>query len=429
MRISSRDRLEIVLSTIEAELRRVEFTAVYPEAARSSADAADDRHRRGISIGPLDGLIVTIKDLFDIAGEVTNAGASVRRHAPAAIEDAKIVSALRLAGAVILAKTNMSEFAFSGVGINRSFGTPPNSLNPMLVPGGSSSGAAVSVANGSAEIAIGTDTGGSCRIPAALNGIVGFKPSHGLLSTRGCFPLAPSLDTVGPLARTVAGCSEAVRALAKRPLDPLSPRDPHDLNLGIARGAFYAEIDSSTEEVMEHAIDRLSHAGVRVTELNVDDMWQDMLAAFPAPLVTIEASAVHREGMRASREEYDPRVADRIQLGASVLAADYLVGMQVRDRLISQMKERIGAFDGLVTPTVPILAPRIDDLEADVERFHRVNRLLLRNTTFGNLFDLCAVSLPLAVGADRSGGLMLQTTAGRDISLLSTAATLERILS
>lgn len=429
MSLSVRDKLELVLSEIESDSSRVEFTAVYPDTARSSADAADDRRRHGKSIGPLDGRIVTIKDLFDVAGEITTAGAGARRHAPMATRDADIVTGLRLAGAVIVAKTNMSEFAFSGVGINRSFGTPPNSLDPTLIPGGSSSGAAVSVATGSAEFAIGTDTGGSCRIPAALNGIVGFKPSRGLLPIGGCFPLAPSLDAIGPLAHTVAGCAEAVHALATQQLAPLSLPSPRELHLGVARGAFYAEMDQPIEDAMEHAIDRLVRAGVRVTEVNVDTLWREMLAAFPAPLVTIEASAVHRDGMRTSRGQYDPRVADRIELGASVLAADYLVGMHVRNRLMSKMIDWISPFDGLITPTVPILAPRIDDLEADVERFHKANRLLLRNTTFANLFDLCAVSLPLAVGADRSGGLMLHKAAGQDMSLLSIAATLERILS
>src|SRR3954462_13612488 len=222
---SSRDRLEQALAKIadpKGEGARACLTA-YADAARAAADAADARAGAGISLGSMDGAIVSIKDLFDVAGEPTRAGSRILADAPPAKTDAPIVRRLRAAGAVIVAKTNMTEFAFSGVGMNPHYGTPGNPADRARVPGGSSSGAAVAAADQMCDIAIGTDTGGSTRIPAALCGIVGFKPSQWRVPTEGAFPLSFTLDSIGPLARSVEACAKADAVMAAEDYAPLVP--------------------------------------------------------------------------------------------------------------------------------------------------------------------------------------------------------------
>ena len=230
---SARDRLEAVLSRLaERAAGEKVFTKLYPDAARAAADATDARRKAGIALGPLDGEIVSIKDLLDVGGEPTLAGSLLRRTAAPAQKDAPVVQRLRQAGAVIIGKTNMTEFAFSGIGLNATFGTPGSAVDKTRIPGGSSSGAAVSVAEGSSELTVGTDTGGSCRIPAAFNGITGMKPTHKTVPDAGCFPLAPSLDSIGPLARDVAGCARLLSVLADRPFDLADGLSPARIRLG-----------------------------------------------------------------------------------------------------------------------------------------------------------------------------------------------------
>src|SRR5262249_53416203 len=224
--ISARERLDASLARIDdpkGEGARACLT-VYREQAKAAAEAADARARAGISLGPLDGTIISIKDLFDVAGEITRAGSKVlAEEAKGAVADAPVVHRLRAAGAVIIAKTNMTEFAYSGIGANPHFGTPGNPSDRKRVPGGSSSGAAVAAADGMCEIAIGTDTGGSCRIPAALCGIVGYKPSRQRIPTTGAFPLSYSIDSIGPIARSVGAVGRAGAVLANENYWPLTP--------------------------------------------------------------------------------------------------------------------------------------------------------------------------------------------------------------
>ncbi|WP_332680658.1 amidase family protein, partial [Bosea sp. (in: a-proteobacteria)] len=291
-----------VRDALEANLARIGdgapvFTRLLTETARAEADAADRRLEAGLRLSPIDGTIVSVKDLFDVRGETTWAGSSILRGAAPATQDAPIVARLRRAGAVIVGKTNMSEFAFSGVGLNGSFGTPGNALDASRVPGGSSSGAAVSVAQGSSELTVGTDTGGSCRIPAALNGITGMKPTHAFVPAEGCFPLAPSLDTVGPLARDVAGCARLLAVLADKPFDLAEGLSPGRSRVGVARGGFLAEAEPAVAKAYEAAIERVIRLGIAVEPVDLDGLWKEMLAASPVPIVTVEAAAVHREIM------------------------------------------------------------------------------------------------------------------------------------
>jgi aspartyl-tRNA(Asn)/glutamyl-tRNA(Gln) amidotransferase subunit A len=427
--LSTRDRLEQALERIadpKGEGARACLT-VYAAAARAAADAADARTAHGVSLGPLDGAIVSIKDLFDVAGEPTRAGSKILAgEAKPAGADAPVVRRLRAAGAVIVAKTNMTEFAFGAVGVNPHFGTPGNPRDRARVPGGSSSGAAVAVADGMCEIAIGSDTGGSVRIPAALCGIVGFKPSRRRISTEGAFPLSTTLDSIGPLARSVADCANADAAMAGDEFSPLEPVPLVGLRLGVAQGFPLQDLDATVGPAFAAAIERLDRAGVRITEETVpllDDMRE---ANAYGGIVPAEACAIHGDRLKRRAADFDPNVRARIERGCAVSAADYIRMLQARERMVRAMDRRLASLDALVMPTVPIVAPTIAEV-ADAKLYAARNAALLRNTSIGNFFDLCGVSLPLA--AALPAGLMLLGRNGADSMLLRIAAAVEALFA
>jgi aspartyl-tRNA(Asn)/glutamyl-tRNA(Gln) amidotransferase subunit A len=425
---SCRDRLEHALFRIaepDGEGKRACLT-VYPEAARGAADAADARAAQGISLGPLDGAIVSIKDLFDVAGEPTRAGSKVlAEEAAPALADAPVVRRLRAAGAVIIAKTNMTEFAFSGIGTNPHYGTPGNPHDRARVPGGSSAGAAVAVADGMCEIAIGSDTGGSTRIPAALCGIVGFKPSRQRVPTEGAFPLSYSLDSIGPLAGSVADCAKADAIMAGEEFVPLEPVAVSGLRLGIAQGAPLEMMDSTVSRAFTAAVARLESAGARLTHETLtllDDMREVNGKGGLAPP---EAGAIHRERIERRGADIDPNVRVRIERGCAVSAADYIAMTRARATLERAMDQRLAGLDALLMPTTPIVAPTMAEVAHQKDFFAR-NALLLRNTAIANFFDLCAISLPLP--AALPVGLMLVVRNGTDRDLFRIAATIAELV-
>jgi aspartyl-tRNA(Asn)/glutamyl-tRNA(Gln) amidotransferase subunit A len=427
---SIRDLLEQALSRIAdpaGEGKRACLT-VYADTARASADAADARAKAGKALGPLDGAIVSIKDLYDVAGEVTRAGSKVLAdEGLVASADAPAVKRLREAGAVIVAKTNMSEFAFSGVGANPHFGTPGNPFDRARVPGGSTSGGAVAVADGMCEIAIGTDTGGSTRIPAALCGLVGWKPSKQRLPTDGAFPLSFTLDSIGPIAKSVAECALADAVMAGEAPPALEPAPLAGLRFGIWHGMPFEGIDETVSAAWSAALGKLGQAGVRFSDEAislVDDMMQVNAKGGFAPT---EAFAIHRERLKHRGAGVDPFIRVRIERGGSVPAFDYIEMAETRRRLVRAMDARLEALDVLVLPTTPIVAPRIAEV-AESEGFGRKNALLLRNTNPVNFFDLCAISLPLPRRNGLSTGLMLVGRNGADRRLFSIAAAVEKCL-
>jgi aspartyl-tRNA(Asn)/glutamyl-tRNA(Gln) amidotransferase subunit A len=432
--LSSRDRLEQALVRIAdptGEGAKACLT-VYTEAARAAADAADARAKTGVSLGPLDGTIVSIKDLFDVAGEPTRAGSKIlaEEAAPAAA-DAPVVRRLRAAGAVIVAKTNMTEFALGAIGANPHFGTPGNPRDRARIPGGSSSGAAVTVGGGMAEIAIGSDTGGSVRIPAALCGIVGFKPSRQRVPTTGAFPLSTSLDSIGPLARSVADCAKAFAVMADAAMEgedftPLAAASFSGLRFGVVQGFPLENLDATVSQAFAAATERLRHAGVRVTDEAVsllDDMRQ--VNAYGG-IVQPEACAIHRDRLKRRAADIDPNVRVRIERGCAMSAADYIGMLYARERLVRAMDGWLAGFDALIMPTAGIVAPTIAEV-AEPEVFGARNSMLLRNTSIGNFFDLCGVSLPLP--APLPVGLMLLARNGHDHALLRIAAGVETLFA
>lgn len=406
------------------------FTQVYDAPALAAAAAADARAAAGITLGPLDGRIVSIKDLFDVAGEATTAGSRVLRDAPPAARDAVIVQRLRAAGAVIIGKTNMTEFAFSGIGINPHYGTPGNARDATRIPGGSSAGAGVAVARGMCEIAIGSDTGGSVRIPAAFNGVTGFKPTQARVSREGAFPLSFSLDTVGPLARSVSDCAQADAVLSGQPAQPLAARAVAGLRVGLPRGLLFSQTDDQVLAAFEAGVAALQSARARVSDLALDEL---LGAPFrlqeQGTLIAAEAAHIHGALLAAGREsELDALVLSRLRRGETIAAAHYVGVQQARARLQPQLDATIADLDILLLPTVPVIAPTIASLD-DEDLFHRTNMLVLRNPSVFNFYDLPAVSLPLPrQRGEMPAGWMLVGKRNADRELLAVAAALEQFL-
>ncbi|HTU60222.1 MAG TPA: amidase [Polyangiales bacterium] len=425
MTSSSRDRTEQALALIadtQGEGQRSCLT-VYAEQARSAADAADARRRAGSVLGPLDGVVITIKDLFDVQGEVTRAGSpALARASQPAAADAPVVARLRAAGAVIAAKTNMTELAFSGVGANPHFGTPGNPYDRTRVPGGSTSGGAVACADGIGEIAIGTDTGGSTRIPAALCGLVGFKPTQRRISTDGAHALSPSLDSVGPIARTVQQCAQADAVLAADSGNALAAISLAGLRVGVVQGIVLDELDAQVASAFERSVQRLRDA--RLSDVTLGALTHIDAVAQRGGIAPREAYDVHRALMSSAADAIDPNVRVRIQGGAAVSDEAHRANLAERARAIALMDHVFDDYDVLVLPTTPIVAPTHAAV-ATSEGFAKHNRLLLRNTAIANFLDLCAISLPAPDPGPLPCGVMLFGRSGADHTLLSAALAVE----
>lgn len=426
----SRDRLEQSLSKISdpnGEGARACLT-LYAESARKAADAADARAKSGSTLGPLDGAILSVKDLFDIKGEVTRAGSRMleKRSKPVAA-DAVIVSRLRDAGAVIVAKTNMTEFAYSGIGTNPHFGTPGNPADRARVPGGSSSGAAVAVGDGFCEIGIGSDTGGSTRIPAAFCGVTGFKPTVKRVPRDGAFPLSFTLDSVGPIARSVADCANADAVMAGETLAPLAAVDLGNVCAGFAQGLPLESLDDTVGKTLAQVLAKLAPHW-KGSDVTLDALEFMHAANARGGIVPPEAYAIHRDLMKEDADGLDPNVRARLARSVNAGAADYILAMQDRTHGIAKMDAVFDRFDVLVMPTTPIVAPTINEV-ATPDGFTAKNTLALRNTSIGNFFDLCAISLPVRLGNALPVGLMLVGRRGDDRRLLAIAAAVERQLT
>lgn len=427
---SSSERLEAALARIDdpkGEGARACLT-VYRAQAKAAAEAADARAKAGVTLGALDGAIVSIKDLFDVQGEVTRAGSKlVAEEGQPADADAPVVRRLRSAGAVVVAKTNMSEFAFSGVGANPHYGTPGNPADRARVPGGSTSGGAVAVGDGMCEIAIGSDTGGSTRIPAALCGIVGFKPSRQRISTAGAFPLSFSLDSIGPMAKTVADCAKADAVMAGEAFSAVEPAPLAGLRVGVAQGLPLDALDDTVAQRFPAALKLLEKAGARLSDeaLPLIDRMAEVNAK--GGLAPPEALMIHRDRLARRGDVVDPNVRARIERAAKISAADYVAMQQARAALVAAMDARLADIDVLVSPTTPIVAPTIAEME-ERETFARKNGLLLRNTSIWNFFDCCAISLPLPRDGGLPTGLMLIGRNGHDRRLFRIAAAVEKQL-
>jgi aspartyl-tRNA(Asn)/glutamyl-tRNA(Gln) amidotransferase subunit A len=406
---------------------RRSFTRIYAERARAVAEAQDRLRAAGTVLSPLAGIPVSVKDLFDVAGEPTMAGSKALRDAPPATEDAPIVTRLRAAGAIIIGKTNMTEFAYSAVGINPHYGTPGNPHDRECIPGGSSSGAAVSVADGCAAVAIGSDTGGSVRIPAALCGLVGFKPTQSRVPREGAVPLSTTLDSIGPLARSVADCAIVDAILAgERPELP-EPLPPSALRLAIPQTQMLDALEPAIAAAFARACSALSAAGARLVDLPLRELGELPGLNKEGGFSAAEAYRWHAPLLERRFDEYDPRVGSRILRGRAMSAVHYLDIQARRAALIAAVGHALRGFDAMLFPTLPIVAPPIAAFAADAE-YTRLNLLLLRNPTVINQLDGCAITLPMQIPGAAPCGLMLSGVRGTDKALLAMASGIEPVL-
>ncbi|MBB4383525.1 aspartyl-tRNA(Asn)/glutamyl-tRNA(Gln) amidotransferase subunit A [Bradyrhizobium sp. CIR48] len=405
------------------------FLHVDKDAALAAADAMDGLRKAKAAPSRYAGIPISIKDLFDIKGQVTRAGSRALDDSPPAEQDAATVARLRRAGFVVIGRTNMTEFAYSGIGINPHYGTPKGAWNRAEghVPGGSSAGAAVSVLDGMAHGALGTDTGGSCRIPAAFNGIVGYKPTQRRVPLDGSVPLSFSLDSIGPLARSVSCCAILDAVLANEPIAPLKPRPIQGMRLAVPTTIALDDLDAEVAETFERALKTLSDHGAIIERIEMAEFHDIGPMNAKGGFAASESYAWHRYLITAKGDVYDPRVSVRIMRGEAQSAADYIDLLNERRSLIARVNARIAPYDALVLPTTPNTPPKIADL-ADDKAFTRENIRALRNCTLINMIDGCAISLPAHRQGDVPVGLMLAGAGGTDHRIFELAAGMEAVI-
>lgn len=430
--ITSRTLIEDALAKIadpDGEGRRT-FIKIHADQARARADAADRLRAHGRIPTPYAGIPIALKDLFDIAGEPTPAGSTILADAPAAKANAPVVARMLAAGFIPVGRVNMTEFAFSGLGINPHYGTPtsPWDRAAQRIPGGSSSGTAVAVADGMVAAGLGTDTGGSCRIPAAFCGITGYKPTARRIPITGVLPLAPSLDSVGPLAPSVACCAAIDAILAGQTPAASVPFPLNGLRLAVPENMVLDHMDDTVAAAFDQALSTLSAAGARIEKTRFPDFAELPTVNGKGGLAASEAYDWHRHLLATKGAGYDPRIRVRIARGERMNAADYIDVLNARIRLIASFDRATAPYDCVLMPTVPIVAPRIADLD-DERAYNTINMLVLRNTALGNFFDRCAISLPCHREGEASVGLMLMGETMGDSRLFSIATAVEAALA
>jgi len=405
------------------------FIHVDKEAALHAADAMDRLRKANAAPSPYAGIPVSIKDLFDIKGQVTRAGSRALEDSAPAEADAPVVARLRRAGFIVIGRTNMTEFAYSGIGINPHYATPKSAWNRGVghVPGGSSSGAAVSITDQMAYGALGTDTGGSCRIPAAFNGIVGYKPTQRRVPLDGGVPLSFSLDSFGPLARSVGCCAALDAVLADEAMQPLQPRPVKGMRLAVPTTIALDDLDDAVARTFERALATLSRQGAVIERIEVPEFHDVIAMNSKGGFAAAESFAWHRYLLTSKGDVYDPRVRVRIQRGEGISAADYIDILGARRSFIARTEARIAPYDALVLPTTANTPPVIADL-ADDQAFTTQNLRALRNCTLINMLDGCAISLPAHRQGEVPVGLMLAAAGGSDRRIFELAAGMENVI-
>jgi amidase/aspartyl-tRNA(Asn)/glutamyl-tRNA(Gln) amidotransferase subunit A len=424
--------LELSLAAADSDAARPAFIRRFDAMARATAQAIDAQYAAGAPLAALAGLAVSVKDLFDVQGQPTTAGSRVLANATPAAGDSEAVARLRAAGAALVGHTHMTEFAFSGVGLNPHHPPLPNPVTAAIdatprIPGGSTSGGAVSVATGAAWAALGSDTGGSIRIPAALQGLVGYKNTARLTPAAGCIPLSTTLDTVCAITRTVRDAITVHQILAQRPVR-LCGRPLHLMRLAVPTTVLLDNMDTTVTSAFQDALSTLRAAGARIEEIELREVAALSQIQGSNTFAAAESWTAHRERLSTQEAEYDPRVASRMRRGAQMSAADYIELVQARGEWIRAMQRTTSCYDALLSPTVPVVAPPMAELQASDAAFFYANAMLLRNPAVVNMLDGCAVSLPCHHPNSMPVGLMVWSHALQDDAVLDVALTIESTL-
>lgn len=417
------------ITDTQGEGERV-FTQVYADWAQQQALAADQRRAAGKHLSALDGVPVSVKDLFDVAGQVTTAGSRVLAGAAVATEHAAVVERLLQAGAVVIGKTNMTEFAYSGLGLNPHFGTPANPWDRAArrIPGGSSSGAAVAVADGMCFGTIGSDTGGSVRIPAAFCGLTGFKPTARRIASGGLLPLSPSLDSIGVIAHDVASCIALDTLIAEQALQP-EPQSLERARFAVPQTLMLDGLDEEVATAFQRSLQRLAQAGAQIESIPCSEFAELAEINAAGGFTAVESWRWHHSLIAEHANAYDPRVLSRIRRGQPLGESDLQQLRQLRADWQQRVTAKVQGFDALLMPTAPLLAPTIAELAEDDEAYFRANGAALRNPSVINFLDGCALSLPCQRPGEAPVGLMVAGLPMHDQALLGWALAIERCLA
>lgn len=431
-KMTSRQLVEQALAAIKdphGEGSRT-FLLVHEREALATADRIDAQRRSEAKLPALVGIPISIKDLFDEAGVTTLGGSKALVGTPPATRDSTVVARLKKAGAIIIGRTNLTEFAFSGLGINPHYGTPKNAFdrNASRIPGGSSSGAAVSVTDGMAAGAIGTDTGGSVRIPAALNGLVGFKPTARRVPREGVLPLSFTLDSVGPIAKSVADCVLLDQILAAETGLAPKPVRLSSMRFAVPKTVFQDDLSPTVAKAFASALGRLSAAGATIVELPMVEFAQAAVVNPRGVISSFEAYSWHKQWLKDRSDKYDPRVLARIRPGETITEADHAEALRSRDKFIQTINTAARGYDAMLMPTTPDTAPTIAEVTKDDESYFRFNGRMLRNPSVVNLFDGCALSIPCHEPGSAPVGLMIAGTQNTDHKILSIGLAVEKVI-
>ena len=429
--LTARDHVETCLAAIASDDGARAFISVNAETARKQANRIDRLRSAGAALPPFAGVTLSVKDLFDVAGEVTMAGSKVLAETPAADRDATVVARLRAAGFIIIGRANMTEFAYSGLGMNPHYGNPRSPYGrdegEGRIAGGSSSGSAVSIADNMAAATIGTDTGGSTRAPAAMCGIVGMKPTARRMPSHGVYPLSTSFDAAGPMATSVQCCAILDDLMTGGNGHAETPFPVAGLRLALPRGYLFEDLDPEVASAFDAAVDRLSAAGAHITDIRLDHLEELRPANRPKSIVSAEAHEQHRQMMATRRESYDPYVAARLDAGGDISAADFIAMIREREQTAAAVKAVTRPFDALVLPTSPAIPIPIDELQ-EIDSLMKGSARVLRNTALSNYLDRPTVTLPCHAPGTPPVGLSLMGSRGHDRRLLAIAAGVETVM-
>ena len=431
-KITSRQLVEQSLAAIKdpaGEGART-FLLVHEKEALAAADRVDAQRRDAAKLPPLAGIPISIKDLIDEAGVVTLGASTILTGSASAPRDSTIVARLKKAGAIIVGRTNLTEFAYSGIGINPHYGTPKNAFDRATgrIPGGSSSGAVVSVTDGMAAAAIGTDTGGSIRIPAALNGVVGFKPTARRVPLDGVLPLSKSLDSAGPIGKTVADCALIDHVLAAETGAPPTAAPLRNLRLGVPKTVVQDDLAPNVARAFSAALERISAGGATIIDLPMSEFAQAAAVSARGAYAAFQALAVHRQWLKDHEDQYDPRVRARFRAGDSLTEGGYNELVKLREQFIQSITTAAAGYDALLMPTTPESAPTIAEASKDDETYFRFNSRMLRNTSIVNLFDGCALTVPCHERGNAPVGLMIAGPQNSDRRILAVGMALSGLV-